>query len=111
MATLAPSSKVKVKFVTPNSNSEQLSTALRPWHRRLALQQTLSWTGRGIITGLILACLLLLISRLILIWQGGPRSGEAPPLQWAVGISMGCLVFSSCAANLDRASLCRATRP
>src|SRR2546421_9550920 len=110
MATLAPSSKVKVKFVTPNSNSEQLSTALRPGNRRLALQQTLSWTGRGIITGLILACLLLLIPRLILIWQGWPRSGEALPLQWAIGISMVCLLFASCAAIWYRPSLARTAR-
>src|SRR5437879_12801859 len=97
MVTLTPSSKVKVRFVTPDSNSEHLSAALRPWHRRLALQQTLTWTGRGIIAGLILACLLLLSSRLIP-W--------APAPYWAIGLPIACLRFA-----FDPSTLIPPSRP
>ena len=101
MATLTPSSKVKVRFVTPDSNSEHLSAALRPWHRRLALQQTLTWTGRGIIAGLILVCLLLLSSRLI------PWAAAA---YWAIGIGIACLLFAFSAAIWYRPSLASTAR-
>jgi hypothetical protein len=101
MATLAPPGNVKAKFVTSNTNSEQLATALRPWHRRLALQQALSWTGRGIISGLILACLLLLVSRLTP-WVTAPR--------WAIGIGIACSLFAFSAAIWYRPSLARVAR-
>ena len=99
MTTLAPPGKDK--FATSNINSEQLATALRPWRRRLALQQALSWTGRGIITGLILACLLLLISRLIP-WVTAPR--------WAIGIGIACCLFAFSASIWYRPSLARTAR-
>jgi len=101
MATLAPPGNVKAKFVTSNTNSEQLATALRPWRRRLELQQALSWTGRGIISGLILACLLLLVSRLTP-WVTAPR--------WAIGIGIACSLFAFSAAIWYRPSLARAAR-
>src|SRR5438067_11960001 len=101
MATLAPSSKVKVSLITPDSSSEHLSAALRPWHRRLALQQALRWTGRGIIAGLILACLVLLISRLIP-WPAAPY--------WALGIGLACLLFAFSAAIWYRPSLAGTAR-
>src|SRR5207249_5054658 len=85
MATLAPPGNIKAKFVTSNTNSEQLATALRPWRRRLSLRQALSWTGRGIISGLILACLLLLVSRLTP-WVTAPR--------WAFGMGIACSLFA-----------------
>src|SRR5712691_10504183 len=101
MATLAPSGRGKTRRVIPNINSEQLSAALHPWRRRLSLQQTLTWTGRGMITGLILACLLLLISRL-LPW--------ATASYWAFGVGTACFLAAFAAALWFRPSLSRTTR-
>src|SRR5229473_4518236 len=101
MATLAPSGRGKTRRVIPNINREQLSAALHPWRRRLSLQQTLTWTGRGMITGLILACLLLLISRL-LPW--------ATASYWAFGVGTACFLAAFAAALWFRPSLSRTTR-
>src|ERR1051326_962741 len=101
MASMAPSGKVKAEFDRSDANSEQLAMALRSWHRRLALEQTLRWTGRGIVSGLILACLLLLVSRLTP-WATAPR--------WAVGIGVVCSLLAFSAAIWDRPSLGRAAR-
>src|SRR5436305_480325 len=103
MATLAPPKRVKAESTSskPAITSEQLEAALRPWRRRLTLQQTLRWTGGGIICGLILACLVLLISRLIP-WATAPY--------WAMGMGIVCVLGAFAAALWYRPSLTRTTR-
>src|SRR5947209_7576396 len=75
-----------------------LRLALRPWHRRHVLQQMLHWSGRGLLAGLILACLLLLISRLI------PWATAA---YWALGVGATCFLCALSAAIWYRPSLMR----
>jgi hypothetical protein len=71
MATLVP--------LRPEANSRiiagenELTGALRAWRRRLSLQMALRWAENGGIGGMLLACLLLLISRFtpwstVLLW-------------------------------------------
>lgn len=105
MATIAPGTRkgdsyaAITRATTPTS--EQLSQALRPWRRRFTLQQALRWTGRGLIAGLIFACLLLLISRL-LPW--------ATAQYWATGLGIACLVIAFGTALWDRPTFTRTAR-
>src|ERR1700730_7760532 len=62
MATLAP---LRPEAHNSLAGEQQLTLALRPWRNRLALQQALRWTVNGFVAGVLLACLLLLISRFI----------------------------------------------
>src|SRR5579859_7767474 len=62
MATLAP---LRPEAQNSLAGEQKLTLALLPWRRRLSLQQVLRWTTYGFITGMLLACLLLLISRVI----------------------------------------------
>jgi hypothetical protein len=62
MATLAP---LRPEAHNDIAHEEKLTRALRPWRRRLSLQQALRWTANGLIVGMLLACLLLLVSRFI----------------------------------------------
>src|SRR5712691_6986854 len=107
MATQTPSSHEET---TPRSNrvgadksalgaiNRPLRSALRPWHRRHVLQQMLHWTGRGLLAGLILACLLLLISRLI------PWATAA---YWALGLGATFFLCALSASIWYRPSLMR----
>ena len=62
MATLAP---LRPEAQDALTGEQKLALALLPWRRRLSLQQGLRWTTNGLVAGLLLACLLLLISRFI----------------------------------------------
>ena len=62
MATLAP---LRPEAHNDFALEEKLTRALRPWRSRLSLQQALRWTANGLIVGMLLACLLLLVSRFI----------------------------------------------
>ncbi|TMD86808.1 MAG: hypothetical protein E6I79_12075, partial [Chloroflexi bacterium] len=101
MASAAPSSQAKVRSRIAGSSGEQLTAALHPWRTRLILQQVLSWTARGALAGLMLACLMLLVARL-LPWATAPY--------WAIGIVIACLLVAFGAALWFRPSLARATR-
>jgi hypothetical protein len=71
MASLAPlRPKANSRIVT---GENELTGALRAWRRRLSLQKSLRWAENGGIVGMLLACLLLLISRFtpwssVLLW-------------------------------------------
>ena len=62
MATLAP---LRPEARDSLTGEQKLALALHPWRRRLSLQQGLRWITNGLVAGLLLACLLLLISRFI----------------------------------------------
>ncbi len=62
MATLAP---LRPEARDALTGEQKLALALHPWRRRLSLQQELRWITNGLAAGLLLACLVLLISRLI----------------------------------------------
>src|SRR5437899_2957183 len=62
MATLAP---LRPEAHNDIAHEEKLTRALRPWRRRLSLQQAVRWTANGLVVGMLLACLLLLVSRFI----------------------------------------------
>ena len=65
------------------------------------MQQMLHWTGTGLIVGIMLACLLLLISRLIP-WASAPS--------WAIALGMACLLCSFGVALWYRPSFTRTAR-
>ncbi|GHO84688.1 hypothetical protein [Dictyobacter formicarum] len=77
MATFIPSHTQTSSRETPAQTS--LNTALRPWRRRIWTQRILFWGIRGLLIGLFLACLVLLISRL-LPWASAPY--------WALGVGI-----------------------
>src|SRR5579859_3678141 len=62
MATLAP---LRPEAHNALRGEQKIALALLPWHRRLSLQQGLRWITNGLVAGLLLACLLLLVSRFI----------------------------------------------
>lgn len=62
MATLAPLRREAHNSLT---GEQKLTLSLLPWRSRLLLQQALRWTVNGFIAGMLLACLLLLISRFV----------------------------------------------
>jgi len=99
MATLAPGRPVEAILGAPDS--EKLSDALRPWRRRLAVQQILRWTGRGLIVGLLLAGILLLVSRFI------PWTTVN---YWAIGVGIACVFSALVAAIWYRPSLAATAR-
>lgn len=100
MATLAPS-RIGTILAGGDNGPERLSAALRPWQRRLALEQTARWFGIGLLSGLVLACLLLLISRLVP-W--------ASAFYWAGGVALACVLVALLAAVWYRPSLPRTAR-
>src|SRR6516165_8156987 len=77
MTTIAPTRHSAVAHT--DGERTRLSQALQSWRRRLWAQQVLRWTENGLITGIIFACLLLLISRFIP-W--------ATAFYWAIGIAI-----------------------
>lgn len=100
-ANAAPPGKARVRVSTTGIDGEQLLAQLRPWRRRLILQQALRWSGRGAIAGFILALLVLSIARLIP-WAAAPY--------WAIGIWVTCVAVASGASLWLRPSLARTTR-
>ncbi len=82
-------------------SSENLVTALRPWRRRIFAQQTLRWFVRGCITGLFLACIVLLASRLTP-WATAPY--------WALGLGIACPLLALIAALWYRPSIASTSR-
>ncbi len=85
MATLAP---LRPEAHGALAGGQKLSAALRPWRRRLSLQQALFWAVNGAIAGVLLACLLLLIARFV---------AFPSVLFWAMAAIVVCLV---CAVGL-----------
>lgn len=99
MASLAPS---RLTAVTENDTaSTRLTKALLSWRRRLWAKQILGWTENGVITGIICACLLLLISRLIP-W--------ATVFYWAMGVAILALLCATGAALWYRPTFARSAR-
>jgi len=83
MATMTP---VRGGSLTADApDREQIVAALRPWRRRLILQQIARWTLFGVILGLALACIVLLLSRLVP-W--------ATANYWAIGLSLASVLFA-----------------
>lgn len=99
MATIVPSRHIAV--VQHAGDGKKLSEALHSWRNRLWVQQTLRWTGNGIIVGIIPACLLLLIARFIP-W--------ATALYWAVGVAVASFICALVAALWYRPSFARSAR-
>jgi len=96
MATLMPS---PIEAPTPKLlDSENLVTALRPWRKRLFMHQMLYWSLRGIITGLVVACLVLLAAR-IFPW--------ATAVYWAFGLGIASPLLALGAAIWYRPSFAR----
>lgn len=96
MATIAPSRHAALSQGA--AAGKGLSEALRSWRRRLWIQQMLRWTENGVIAGIILACLLLLISRLTP-WAGA--------IYWAIGVATASLLYALGAALWYRPSFAR----
>jgi hypothetical protein len=82
-------------------DSESVVRAFQPWHRRLAVQQLLRWTTRGIAVGLLLACSVLLSARL---------TPWASALAWATGCALVCTLLTIGVAIWRRPSLARTAR-
>src|SRR5438876_94540 len=99
MATLMPS---RIAPITQELlTSENIVLALRPWRRRLIIQQIVQWTVRGLVVGLVLASLVLLTSRL-LPWANASF--------WAIGLGTACTLLAFGAALWYRPSLTRTAR-
>src|SRR6266496_2165493 len=101
MSSAAPQGQARIRLGTARIDGEPLLAQLRPWRRRLILQQVLTWTGRGAIVGFSLALLVLSTARL-LPWAAAPY--------WAFGIGVTCIVVTFGAALWFRPSLARTTR-
>ena len=82
-------------------DSESVVRAFQPWRQRLSVQQLLRWTTRGIAVGLLLACIVLLIARLMP-W--------ASALAWATGCALACTLLTIGVAIWRRPSLARTAR-
>src|SRR5258708_33725238 len=83
MATLLPSRLEALRQTEPDA--ESLALAIRPWRRRLIVQQMLHWTVRGLIVGLTLAGLVLVLARLF------PWTSAS---YWALGIGVVCIILA-----------------
>ena len=94
MATLVPSRLATI--AQEPLNSESVTNALRPWRRRLSLQQTIRWTLWGISTGLLLACIILLIAR-VTPWSNA--------IIWAIGSAVAGTISALATALWKRPSL------
>src|SRR5947209_16595198 len=99
MATLMPSRIAPI--AQEPLTSESVVLALRPWRRRLTIQQIVQWTVRGLTVGLVLANLVLLISRL-LPWANASF--------WAIGLGTACILLAFGAALWYRPSLAGTAR-
>ena len=99
MAIIAPSRPVETRQRI--SDGKSLAEALHPWRRRLWMQQVVRWTGRGLFVGLVLACLVLLISRFV------PWASAS---YWAGGLATASLLCALAAALWYRPSFARTAR-
>src|SRR5579859_3113795 len=99
MATLMPT-RITAIAQEPLDH-ESLALALRPWRRRLSTQQVVYWTARGMVSGLILACLVLLAARFIP-WITASY--------WALGLGIACAIITLGAALWLRPSIGSAAR-
>lgn len=96
MAIIAPSRHAAVE--QSDAESTRLIETLQAWRRRLWAQQVLGWTENGLIAGILLACLLLLISHFVP-W--------ASAFYWAIGVAIICLLCAIGAALWYRPSFAR----
>src|SRR5712692_3632996 len=99
MAVIAPSRPVET--MQRIADGKSLAGALHPWRRRLWMQQVVRWTGRGLFVGLVLACLVLLISRFVP-W--------ATASYWAGALATASVLCALAAALWYRPSFARAAR-
>src|SRR5260370_9158801 len=96
MATIVPSRHAAV--VRRAGSGIKLTEALHSWRKRLWVQQVLRWTENGVIAGIVLACLLLLISRFVP-W--------GTVLYWAIGVAIVSLLGALGAPLWHRPSFAR----
>src|SRR5438876_10312000 len=99
MATLMPPRLATLSQEPLDSAS--IVSALRPWRRRFILQQMLRWTLWGINTGLLLACIMLLIAR-ITPWGNTTT--------WAISFAVAGTLVALAFALWKRPSLSRTAR-
>ncbi|MEO6893071.1 MAG: hypothetical protein ABI456_24890, partial [Ktedonobacteraceae bacterium] len=101
MASITPTPPRVAQVRQESVDGKRLIEALRPWRRRLAIHRVLRWSASGLVVGLLLAGLLLLISRLVP-W--------ATALAWAGGVAGACLLCGLALALWRRPSLARTAR-
>lgn len=104
MATLAknsPGGRLRGRDNRRVATGLQLVDALHPWSARLAMRQVLRWTASGASAGLLLACLLLLLSRFFP-W--------AAVVYWAIAVIAVCLLCALALALYYRPSPARSAR-
>src|SRR6266566_9219377 len=99
MAIIAPSRPVET--IQRITDGKSLAQALHPWRRRVWIEQILRWTGSGLFVGLVLACLMLIISRFVP-W--------ATASYWAEAFIAASLLCALVAALWYRPSFARAAR-
>lgn len=99
MATLMPS---RLAAITQEPlDSASITKALLPWRRRLSMQQVIRWTLWGINTGILFACIVLLLARMT------PWSNASI---WAIGIAVVSTLIALGIALWRRPSLSHTAR-
>src|SRR5260370_34030252 len=100
MATIVPSRHAAV--VRRAGSGIKLTEALHSWRKRLWMQQGLRWPENGVIAGIVVACLLLLISRFVP-W--------GPALYWPIGVAIVSLLGALGGALWSRPSFAPSPHP
>ena len=94
---MASSLSSRLPTISGTSLTEgSLPSALRPWRRQLSIQQLLLYFVRGVITGLVFACLIFLLARLFP-WAAAPI--------WALIVGLLCPLLALIGAIWTRPSL------
>lgn len=93
--------QLQTRHTQHTAKSENIVTALRPWRRRLLAQQATRWTARGVVVGILLACLVLLIAHVVP-WAGA--------IYWASGVAVLCILITFGTALWYRPSFATAAR-